>query len=819
MSCIILPFFLPSGVKVQEDGRVLFQGDKPLLWDCGSVGIEKLRELCVRVATPLLVGCDPAVLELVRTSQAVYAREGAAVATPIAQIIRTNTDDLALSVVKYRLDALRAEGERQLSQKELRRVAFGVRTSVTSADDEDDDKDDDDDDDDDETLDARRESERRVADAQASISNVLTDFQGRVRQSLGAAVGDFGTLWAGRAKGRPLLVLRNLVRDLETLYRRECQAPQFTGDSIAVVGNTKRPPRVRQSRSQFVDRTKAFRFYEPLRLATVKLLEHDFNFKLEEKNFDARHALLLAYGFRPVDLEASTDAELDRAVEAWMERLLRSYSDAKRIGELSVPVIAWFQRACERLLRSVLELSIDGDFSLVSDGFDLKVIGERALTEEEKAARLLWPNQKPVPVRVATIARIARLLDEESRGNLGLFDLLVKAVEIRKKLAGGVLGALEEARRKFLESTREPELRRMVEKFSAVSRVYDTRDLFDVLAQRCGRDLKRLGDRLLLRPVSVVDSSLERLAALQCELMHPKTMRRTDDGHFILCRAKRRQLRDEFQRARFRRQSRLFGVIGSSIAAHLFSAAALRKAGVHGIDPGMKNVLGCAFWKYSRSDKTGRFHPWRLSGREYFHLSGQNKRDAIRHARHGAEKPGMYEARLRLKADQGKDRVCWSVLEDMRRMSDAMNDKFDCICVIGKDGYGSGRGHRRAGAKVLTEFLHEFVLVVEMDEFNTSKLCPHCMTESSFLPGQSRVKQCSHCTYVVRSDKEQQKTEKRSWDRDTSAAFTFIRLLAVECTTGERLAPYRRTGTEKEKQLTKGCDLLGDRNPPKRKKK
>ena len=109
------------------------------MWDCGSVGIEKLRELCVRVATPLLVGCDPSVLELVRTSQAVYAREGAAVATPIAQIIRTNTDDLALSVVKYRLDALRAEGERQLSQKELRRVAFGVRTSVTSADDEDDD--------------------------------------------------------------------------------------------------------------------------------------------------------------------------------------------------------------------------------------------------------------------------------------------------------------------------------------------------------------------------------------------------------------------------------------------------------------------------------------------------------------------------------------------------------------------------------------------------------------------------------------------------------------------------------------------------------
>ena len=153
-------------------------------------------------------------------------------------------------------------------------------------------------------------------------------------------------------------------------------------------------------------------------------------------------------------------------------------------------------------------------------------------------------------------------------------------------------------------------------------------------------------------------------------------------------------------------------------------------------------------------------------------------------------------------------------------MSDAMNDKFDCICVIGKDGYGSGRGHRRAGAKVLTEFLHEFVLVVEMDEFNTSKLCPHCMTESSFLPGQSRVKQCSHCTYVVRSDKEQQKTEKRSWDRDTSAAFTFIRLLAVECETGERLAPYRRAGTEKEKQPTKSCDFVtGDGNPPKQKKK
>lgn len=812
------PFFLLSGVTVQEDGRVLFQGDKPLLWDCGSVGIEALRELCVRVATPLLAGCDPLVLELVRTSQAVYAREGAAVATPIAQIIKTNTDDLALSVVKYRLDALLAEGERQLSQQELRRVAFGVRSPAASAD-NDDDEDDDDDDDDDETLDARRESERRVAEGKASISHVLTNLRLLVCRVLGADARDFEKVWAGRVKGQSLLALQNMVRVLEGLYRTECHAPQFAGDSFAVVANTKRPPRVRQSRSQFVDRTKAFLFYEPLRLAMVNLLKHDFNVKLEEKNFDARHALLLAYGFRPVDLEASTDAELDRAVEAWMERLLRSYSEAKRIGELSVPVIAWFQRACERLLRSVLELSSSGDFAIMSDGFDLKIIGERALTEEEKAARLLWPNQKPVPVRVSTIARIARLLDEESGGDRGLFDLLVKAVEIRKTLAGGIHGALEEGRRRFLESTREPELRRMVEKFTTVSRVYDTRDLFDVLAQRCGGDLKCLGDRLLARPASVDDVSLEHLVGFCCELMHPKTMRRSRDGHFILPRAKRRQLRDEFQRARFRRQSRLFGVVGSSIAARLFSAAALRKAGVHGIDPGMKNALGCVFWKYRPSDKTGRFHPWRLSGREYFQLSGQNKRDSIRHARHGAEKPGIYEARLRFKGDQGKDRACWSVLEDMRRMSDAMNDRFDCICVVGKDGYGSGRGHRRAGAKVLTEFLHEFVLVVELDEFNTSKLCPHCMTESSFLPGQSRVKQCSHCTYVPRRDKEQQKTKKRSWDRDTAAAYTFIRLLAVECTTGERLAPYRRTGTEKEKQLTKGCDLLGDRNPPKRKEK
>jgi hypothetical protein len=74
----------------------------------------------------------------------------------------------------------------------------------------------------------------------------------------------------------------------------------------------------------------------------------------------------------------------------------------------------------------------------------------------------------------------------------------------------------------------------------------------------------------------------------------------------------------------------------------------------------------------------------------------------------------------------------WDVLEDMRRIGNAASPGKDFIVIIGDGGVGSGRGHRKPATKEFIKFLQEFVLVVQVSEYNTSKNCPLCFKQSDF---------------------------------------------------------------------------------------
>ena len=228
------------------------------------------------------------------------------------------------------------------------------------------------------------------------------------------------------------------------------------------------------------------------------------------------------------------------------------------------------------------------------------------------------------------------------------------------------------------------------------------------------------------------------------------------------------------------RKSRLFAELPASVAARVVSPELLASTTVFSLDFGLvKWVGGVVVLPASGEDGGQRVcHPYTVRGGEYHHRVGIN---AARARREKGDATLELEAKLRRALECGKTRLFREVLRDMRKISDAAHPGRDFVVIVGDGGIDSGRGHRRPATKQFLKFLQEFVLVISMPEFNTSKCCPRCSCESVFYWDAHRPRQASYRrefrTKFCKSDSCCPAGGKGfAYDRDTAAGVNFFRI-------------------------------------------
>ena len=136
--------------------------------------------------------------------------------------------------------------------------------------------------------------------------------------------------------------------------------------------------------------------------------------------------------------------------------------------------------------------------------------------------------------------------------------------------------------------------------------------------------------------------------------------------------------------------------------------------------------------------------------------------------------------------------------------------KKSLVIIVGRGGKGGSRGSRGNACTILEKFLAQFYLVLTVDEYNTSKLCPRCHQETEFFNKKQeiRTKKCSHCKTewnemfdpkTKEKWKEGKKRELEYWayDRDFGASVNFYFIARFYAVTGLRPIHF---SPEKEKQ-------------------
>ncbi len=175
------------------------------------------------------------------------------------------------------------------------------------------------------------------------------------------------------------------------------------------------------------------------------------------------------------------------------------------------------------------------------------------------------------------------------------------------------------------------------------------------------------------------------------------------------------------------------------------------------------------------------FQPYTVRGGEYHHEIGSNK---ARERREGGNVSPQLEAKLRRALECGKTRLFREILRDMRRIADLASPGRDFVVIVGADGVGGGRGHRKPATKEFWKFLQEFVLVINMPEYNSSKRCPRCWNESVFFwdahkpdrPTFRREIRTMWCDSAHCCRGSQDSSDGFAYDRDTGAGVTIFNI-------------------------------------------
>jgi hypothetical protein len=779
-----------TGIVVVAGGHeIMFRSDKALCWAVpddmeGDRVLADLKGFCREHVGSLMDAIDNKYLRTL-LSEAAYHRIGTTVATPIRNGFLTKLRTLALNVLEHAVAQALPDLEIRFSASELEQLLCGGVVAVEDGS---------------SGVDVDDTRAAVIAEAARLVSTTIASLRVAFCSAAGVGIDRIVDAYNERAsKERSFAQLLDLARQLEAQYRVVSGAHDWPGYSWSIEQH--RIPRARQSASQVAD--KDVELYTEL-----KGLWIDATGRPGEE-FSLAELLLAAHGFRRSEFVLHAGCDVGKAVAAWVQRVREANPS------LSVRDAAWLLRAGRRLLSSMVEFVDPPDagrrreFAVISDGVSLKVAGRHPMEEDEILQRLDWQSDEELPPMVGTLGRVLRALDLFTLGEFGVLRHAVELVRLRRKLAS--LSPVELEAAKSATAGLPDSERATITNFTAASRIFDVGALFAgaVIHLQCARgapfDLRAFGRWCLEQPVPSTASLYSSLASMA-----------KDD------RRLQGQLERELRDAHLLRKSFLWGLLPASIACAIFDEETLRAAGVHSVDFGMRNMFGAVHLHGESYD------PWRVTGREFYHIAGHNHAEDSRVAAHEAlqqkaasgaappskKAPADLNAQLRFAVERGKDRHMMAVLKDMRGAADAANGdkRRDFVCIIGDSGFSGGHGHRQPGAKGGSLFLQEFILCIEMDEHLSSQRCPRCLAQSDFWKeGNYRVKCCHNCSGAgvdeqkapshskgAKGGKGAQKrgasTAPFIFDRDTAAAVNFITILFFMCNNnGARPAEFCRS--------------------------
>lgn len=341
------------------------------------------------------------------------------------------------------------------------------------------------------------------------------------------------------------------------------------------------------------------------------------------------------------------------------------------------------RKAFERF-HTIVEGLMDPNTQIISDGvsLQLRIQKDRSVAAAE---RLGW---KGAPLEVRGVARLCRALDQQLGG-----------------AGGGLMAAL----------MAEVKWRRVAVKRanSGVERVYDWAAIWDAIeeaARRQGVDVRATFAKILAGGGDAGGGAAAGDSAHSPDML---------------------------------RKSHLFAQLPAAIAARVVSPDLLASTTTFCFDFGLCKWIGGGIMLPTDQgvDAERVFQPYTVRGGQYHHDVGVNR---ARSRRAKGDVTPTLEAKLRRMLECGKQRLFHNVLRDMRRIADAAHPGRDFIVIVGDGGIGTGRGHRRPATKEFLKFLQEFVLVIQLDEYNTSKCCPRCWTESVFYWDAHKPKSACH---------------------------------------------------------------------------
>lgn len=140
----------------------------------------------------------------------------------------------------------------------------------------------------------------------------------------------------------------------------------------------------------------------------------------------------------------------------------------------------------------------------------------------------------------------------------------------------------------------------------------------------------------------------------------------------------------------------------------------------------------------------------------------------------------------RFKKNQTKQSYMSQILNTVLAFVDAIGPekKGAPILVVGNPTFGATRKkHRSAPPKKTLEYLSRFFMVLVVNEYNSSKLCPCCMKELTRVGYGYRIWKCNRCK---RGDGQGDLIV----NKDKSACLNFFRILVGLVVSGSRPAQF-----------------------------
>jgi hypothetical protein len=125
------------------------------------------------------------------------------------------------------------------------------------------------------------------------------------------------------------------------------------------------------------------------------------------------------------------------------------------------------------------------------------------------------------------------------------------------------------------------------------------------------------------------------------------------------------------------------------------------------------------------------------------------------------------------------------------------------VIIFGDGQFAAMKGKRSSNPTWLKQYLSRFFLVIILDEYNTSQICPKCQEKLNEISGTYRIKKCCNCVSVTSSGK----TKNFLVNRDICAPFNFLIIAIVLLWCGKRPIAFEKTTKSEDRGEKSKCQI------------